>query len=139
MPRLTGTLGLPTIKWSEFWKTGTFETMLQSLQFQRTPANIRLRRLAKKTFIGSCCTLASSITSVISGLPTKDHELTRRDFRNLTVLMALNGEESWLCLMCCNSDSKPKFFPNFLSVILIYYCLFSPLLRNCNALAHLFE
>ncbi|KAG8169302.1 hypothetical protein KVR01_000047 [Diaporthe batatas] len=26
------------------------------------------------------------------------------NFRNLTVLMALNGEESWLCLMCCNSD-----------------------------------
>ncbi|KAL2272315.1 hypothetical protein FJTKL_06960 [Diaporthe vaccinii] len=76
---------LPTIKWSEVWRTGTFETMLQSLQFQRTPANIRLRRLAKKTFIGSCCTLVSSIT-------------------NLTVLMALNGEESWLCLMCCNSD-----------------------------------
>ncbi|KAK2599603.1 hypothetical protein N8I77_011343 [Diaporthe amygdali] len=76
---------LPTIKWSEFWKTGTFETMWQSLQFQRTPANIRLRKLAKKTFIGSCCTLASSVT-------------------NLTVLMALNGEESWLCLMCCNSD-----------------------------------
>ncbi|KAJ0110005.1 hypothetical protein J7T55_014807 [Diaporthe amygdali] len=55
------------------------------VNFQRTPANIRLRKLAKKTFIGSCCTLASSVT-------------------NLTVLMALNGEESWLCLMCCNSD-----------------------------------
>lgn len=59
------TQGLPTIKWSEVWRTGTFETMLQSLQFQRTPANVRLRRLAKKTFIGSCCTLVSSITYVI--------------------------------------------------------------------------
>lgn len=43
--------------------------MLQSLQFQRTPANIRLRKLAKKTFIGSCCTLASSITYVIESFP----------------------------------------------------------------------
>lgn len=25
---------------------------------------------------------------------------------NLTVLMVLNGEPGWVCLMCCNSDSK---------------------------------
>ncbi|POS72029.1 hypothetical protein DHEL01_v209578 [Diaporthe helianthi] len=34
----------------------------------------------------------------------KDYKLTAWASRNLTVLMVLNGEESWLCLMCCNSD-----------------------------------
>ncbi|TLS27631.1 hypothetical protein PpBr36_04337 [Pyricularia pennisetigena] len=56
-----------------------------SVSMPRTAPNIRLQRLAMRTFIGSCCTLVSSVT-------------------NLTVLMVLNGEVSWLCLMCCNSD-----------------------------------
>lgn len=30
--------------------------------------------------------------------------------------MALNGEESWLCLMCCNSDSES----NYRMVTMIY-------------------
>ena len=25
---------------------------------------------------------------------------------NLGVLLGLNGEPGWICLMCCNSDSK---------------------------------
>ncbi|TLD23874.1 hypothetical protein PspLS_06477 [Pyricularia sp. CBS 133598] len=58
---------------------------LHSVSMPRTPPNVRLQKLAMRTFIGSCCTLVSSVT-------------------NLTVLMVLNGEVSWLCLMCCNSD-----------------------------------
>ncbi|TLS20996.1 uncharacterized protein PpBr36_10825 [Pyricularia pennisetigena] len=46
---------------------------------------MKLRSVAVRTFIGACCTLASSIV-------------------NLTVLMVLNGEPGWVCLMCCNSD-----------------------------------
>ncbi|KAL0940717.1 uncharacterized protein CTRU02_203480 [Colletotrichum truncatum] len=53
--------------------------------FPKTPANIRLRTVALRTFIGALCTLTSSIV-------------------NLTVLMVLNGEPGWVCLMCCNSD-----------------------------------
>lgn len=26
--------------------------------------------------------------------------------RNMTVLMVLNGESSWLCFIACNSDGK---------------------------------
>lgn len=33
--------------------------------------------------------------------------------RNMTVLMVLNGESSWLCFIACNSDGK--FFGLFLS------------------------
>ncbi|KAK2021079.1 hypothetical protein LX32DRAFT_714142 [Colletotrichum zoysiae] len=50
-----------------------------------TPANARLRTVACRTFIGALCTLTSSIV-------------------NLTVLMVLDGEPGWVCLMCCNSD-----------------------------------
>ncbi|KAK1988309.1 hypothetical protein LZ30DRAFT_776984 [Colletotrichum cereale] len=51
----------------------------------KTPANTRLRTVALRTFIGALCTLTSSIV-------------------NLTVLMVLDGEPGWVCLMCCNSD-----------------------------------
>ncbi|UKZ54678.1 hypothetical protein TrVGV298_008490 [Trichoderma virens] len=51
----------------------------------RTRANIRLRMVAFRTFCGAVCTLVSSIV-------------------NLSVLMALNGEPGWVCLMCCNCD-----------------------------------
>jgi hypothetical protein len=51
----------------------------------RSPANIRLRTVAFRTFLGSLCTLTSSIV-------------------NLSVLMALHGEPGWVCLMCCNCD-----------------------------------
>ncbi|KAK0740207.1 hypothetical protein B0T18DRAFT_332255, partial [Schizothecium vesticola] len=52
---------------------------------QQTKGNRRLRTVAARTFIGSICTLISSIV-------------------NLSVLMALDGEPGWVCLMCCNSD-----------------------------------
>ncbi|CVK84098.1 uncharacterized protein FMAN_01278 [Fusarium mangiferae] len=51
----------------------------------KSHANSRLRSVAFRTFVGACCTLTSSIV-------------------NLTVLMVLNGEPGWVCLMCCNSD-----------------------------------
>ncbi|KAL6867975.1 hypothetical protein J3F83DRAFT_85175 [Trichoderma novae-zelandiae] len=51
----------------------------------RTRANVRLRMVAFRTFCGAVCTLVSSIV-------------------NLSVLMALNGEPGWVCLMCCNCD-----------------------------------
>jgi hypothetical protein len=57
--------------------------------FQKTSANMRLRTVALRTFIGAICTLASSIV-------------------NLSVLMALGGEPGWVCLMCCNSDSMSE-------------------------------
>ncbi|KAG5979332.1 hypothetical protein E4U55_005298, partial [Claviceps digitariae] len=51
----------------------------------RTPANARLRSVAFRTFGGSVCSLISSIT-------------------NLSVLMSLDGEPGWVCLICCNCD-----------------------------------
>ncbi|KAG5788815.1 hypothetical protein H9Q69_012120 [Fusarium xylarioides] len=51
----------------------------------KTHANSRLRSVAFRTFVGACCTLTSSIV-------------------NLTVLMVLDGEPGWVCLMCCNSN-----------------------------------
>lgn len=52
--------------------------------------NPGLRIIAFRTFIGSCLTLISSVV-------------------NLTVLMVLDGEQGWICLMCCNADS---WYPN---------------------------
>lgn len=43
--------------------------------------------MALRTFVGSCATLTSSVV-------------------NLTILMILKGEPGWICLMCCNADSK---------------------------------
>ncbi|KAI6778768.1 uncharacterized protein J7T54_007420 [Emericellopsis cladophorae] len=51
----------------------------------RTASNLRLRTVAFRTFIGAVSTLLSSVT-------------------NLTVLMALNGQPGWVCLMLCNCD-----------------------------------
>ncbi|KAH7016065.1 uncharacterized protein B0I36DRAFT_254931, partial [Microdochium trichocladiopsis] len=52
---------------------------------QRNAANERLRTVASRTFIGAVATTISSIV-------------------NLSVLMALDGEPGWVCLMCCNVD-----------------------------------
>ncbi|KAI1633935.1 hypothetical protein F4809DRAFT_666186 [Biscogniauxia mediterranea] len=59
--------------------------LYSSKNLPRTNANIRLRSIAMRTFIGALCTTTSSVV-------------------NLSVLMALNGEPGWVCLMCCNSD-----------------------------------
>ncbi|KAK4038921.1 hypothetical protein C8A01DRAFT_17010, partial [Parachaetomium inaequale] len=53
--------------------------------FDRAPGSRKLKTMAVRTFIGSICTLASSVV-------------------NLSVLVGLNGEPGWVCLMCCNSD-----------------------------------
>ncbi|KAK6213174.1 hypothetical protein QIS74_09176 [Colletotrichum tabaci] len=75
-------LSLHSVKYN-FWKPWTLDW--RNRRIPRAPPNIRLRKLVIRTFIGSCCTLLSSVT-------------------NLTVLMALNGEVAWLCLLCCNTD-----------------------------------
>ncbi|OAQ72995.2 hypothetical protein VFPPC_12906 [Pochonia chlamydosporia 170] len=51
----------------------------------RTHANMRLRTIAFRTFCGAVCTLLSSMI-------------------NLSVLMSLDGEPGWVCLMSCNCD-----------------------------------
>lgn len=68
----------------------------------QTNVNARLRAVTFRTFVGSCCTLVSSIVYVITK-PRKIQKLTR--LSNLSVLMALRGEPAWICLMCCNCDS----------------------------------
>ncbi|KAK2026350.1 hypothetical protein LX32DRAFT_622746 [Colletotrichum zoysiae] len=75
-------LSLHSVKYN-FWRPWTLDW--RNRRIPRAPPNIRLRRLVIRTFIGSCCTLLSSVT-------------------NLTVLMTLNGEVAWLCLLCCNTD-----------------------------------
>ncbi|KAK1980901.1 hypothetical protein LZ30DRAFT_794568 [Colletotrichum cereale] len=75
-------LNLHSLKYS-FWTPWTLDW--RNRRIPRAPPNVRLRKLVIRTFIGSCCTLLSSVT-------------------NLTVLMALNGEAAWLCLLCCNTD-----------------------------------
>lgn len=52
---------------------------------QLSQPSLELRKIALRTFIGSLCTLTSSIV-------------------NLSVLTALNGEPGWVCLLCCNCD-----------------------------------
>ncbi|KAI0156069.1 hypothetical protein BJ166DRAFT_350269 [Pestalotiopsis sp. NC0098] len=51
----------------------------------QTSCNARLRAIAIRTFFGACATTVSSVV-------------------NLTVLMSLNGEPGWVCLLCCNCD-----------------------------------
>ncbi|KAI0137309.1 hypothetical protein BJ170DRAFT_711411 [Xylariales sp. AK1849] len=51
----------------------------------RTPANVRIRTVAVRTLVGALSTTVSSVV-------------------NLTVLMVLDGEPGWVCLMCCNCD-----------------------------------
>jgi hypothetical protein len=66
------------------------------------PTPSSLSTLALCTFIGAVCTTISSIVYVpfsrYTALPSNQPS-------NLTVLMALNGEAGWVCLMCCNSNS----------------------------------
>ncbi|PHH89738.1 hypothetical protein CDD83_5390 [Cordyceps sp. RAO-2017] len=75
----------------------------------RSPATLRLRSVAFRTFCGAVCTLLSSILYPPFSLPTWRSASSARSSahardRNLGVLMALDGEPGWVCLMCCNSD-----------------------------------
>ncbi|WQF84827.1 hypothetical protein CDEST_09841 [Colletotrichum destructivum] len=63
-------------------------TVMENLRhLSQTPPNVRLRRLALRTFAGVAGSLIISIV-------------------NLTILIALWGEVVWLCLTCCNTDSN---------------------------------
>ncbi|OLN87667.1 hypothetical protein CCHL11_05618 [Colletotrichum chlorophyti] len=108
-------LSLHSVKYS-FWKPWTMDW--RNHRIPRAPPNIRLRKLVVRTFIGSCCTL------VIPGVILLISRLTE-GFRNLTVLMILHGEIAWLCLLCCNTDSKDNIDPQ------------SPSLLGFKALAYL--
>ncbi|KAH8791908.1 hypothetical protein BGZ57DRAFT_872647 [Hyaloscypha finlandica] len=65
--------------------TSLFLIPLRALYSYKNDRNSQVRTIALRTFIGSCCTLTSSVV-------------------NLTVVMVLNGEPGWICLMCCNID-----------------------------------
>ncbi|KAF2813843.1 uncharacterized protein BDZ99DRAFT_567569 [Mytilinidion resinicola] len=65
--------------------TMLFLLPLRKLYSYQHNVNPALRKMAMRTFIGSCATLISSVV-------------------NLTVLMVLEGEPGWVCLMCCNAD-----------------------------------
>ncbi|KAH5072928.1 hypothetical protein HBH95_161340 [Parastagonospora nodorum] len=58
---------------------------LRGLHSYQTNANPVLKRMAFRSFIGSCATLTTSVI-------------------NLTILMVMKGEPGWICLMCCNAD-----------------------------------
>lgn len=78
----------------------------------RTPATIRLRSVAFRTFGGAVCSLISSITyvSVQHACAWKYQEIIiKKNDSNLSVLMSLDGEPGWMCLMCCNCDSELRF------------------------------
>ncbi|KAK7177443.1 hypothetical protein PSPO01_16510 [Paraphaeosphaeria sporulosa] len=53
----------------------------------RHNVSVALRAIARRTFFGSCATLTSSVV-------------------NITILMALQGEPGWICMICCNADSE---------------------------------
>jgi hypothetical protein len=72
------------------YATNTNHVISLELYSYKHNMNATLRTVALRTFIGSCATLTSSVA-------------------NITVLMVLEGEPGWVCMMCCNSDSKPPF------------------------------
>ncbi len=92
------------------WVSNSYTGLYSFKNFQKTPANIRLRTMAFKTFLGSCCTLMSSIMYVIPPIQLPD-SLSPTLYSNLSVLMALDGEPGWVCLMCCNCDGE-SLHPN---------------------------
>ncbi|KAG9228549.1 hypothetical protein BJ875DRAFT_389149 [Amylocarpus encephaloides] len=65
--------------------TMLFLVPLRGLYSYKNTQKSQTRSVALRTFLGSCCTLISSVV-------------------NLTVIMVLNGEPGWICLMCCNVD-----------------------------------
>ncbi|KAJ9620912.1 hypothetical protein H2203_007498 [Taxawa tesnikishii (nom. ined.)] len=67
------------------WTTMLFIQPLRNLYTYRHGINMKLRTMAFRTFIGSCTTLASSIA-------------------NLSLLVILDGEQAWICLLLCNLD-----------------------------------
>ncbi|KAF4944849.1 hypothetical protein FSARC_14564 [Fusarium sarcochroum] len=56
-----------------------------SKSLPKSQTHLRLRNAALRTFVGSCCTLLSSVA-------------------NMTLIIYMGGEPGWMCLMCCNID-----------------------------------
>ncbi|EPE25457.1 hypothetical protein GLAREA_01369 [Glarea lozoyensis ATCC 20868] len=67
------------------YMTCLFLLPLRGLLSYKIDTGSPARTVAQRTFIGSLGTLISSIV-------------------NLTVMVVLNGEPGWICLMCCNID-----------------------------------
>jgi hypothetical protein len=61
--------------------------LFHAYSFKNRLKSNNLRRTALRAFSGGCVTLVSSVT-------------------NLLTLLILRGEQSWICLLCCNSDGK---------------------------------
>jgi hypothetical protein len=68
-----------------FYLTLLFVIPLRKLYSYKNSPNSILRTITLRSFVGSLATLTSSVV-------------------NLTVLMVLNGEAAWICLMCCLAD-----------------------------------
>jgi len=76
---------------------------IPGLYSYKTNPSSQTRTIALRTFIGSCATLVSSVVYALPllGCSTTDW----CGYRNLTMIVVLNGEPGWICLMCCNLDS----------------------------------
>ncbi|KAL5120344.1 hypothetical protein ACEQ8H_001634 [Pleosporales sp. CAS-2024a] len=62
-----------------------FVIPLRGMYSYQNHSHSMLKRMAFRSFVGSCATLTTSVI-------------------NLTILMLLHGEPGWICLMCCNAD-----------------------------------
>ncbi|THX21969.1 hypothetical protein D6D12_09582 [Aureobasidium pullulans] len=79
---------IPTIVFDVFlnvWLTTLFLRPLRDCYSYKQQSSSRLRNVVVRTFVGSCATLALSIT-------------------NLTVIAILDGEPGYICLCLCNLD-----------------------------------
>jgi hypothetical protein len=76
---------IPLTHIPKLYLTLLFIVPVRSLHSYKTGANPALNRMAYRSLIGSCATLASSVG-------------------NLTVIMALKGEPGWVCFLVCNVD-----------------------------------
>ncbi|THZ54842.1 hypothetical protein D6C86_06363 [Aureobasidium pullulans] len=79
---------VPTIVFDVFlnvWLTTLFLRPLRDCYSYKQQSSSRLRNVVVRTFVGSCATLALSIT-------------------NLTVIAILDGEPGYICLCLCNLD-----------------------------------
>ncbi|QDS77491.1 hypothetical protein FKW77_000158 [Venturia effusa] len=79
---------IPLIVWElvlNIYLTILFMIPLRKLYSYQTNSNPGLRKMARRTLVGCMVSLACTIM-------------------NLVVLVILDGEPAWLCLMLCNSD-----------------------------------
>jgi len=79
---------IPLVVWdvvANVYLTLLFLVPLWNAYSFKNKTNVNLRRVALRAFVGACVTLITSIA-------------------NLLTIMILNGEQGWICLICCNSD-----------------------------------